>query len=118
MKSFAALPFLALLLMLGACQPASLESDAPANGEPITAEATLRWTGMLAADGCGFFLDINGKEYKPSNEEAIPESFQQTDSSPVVVTYRLLEKPLEYSCGMMPARFASNLHILEIRPAD
>ncbi len=80
----------------------------------FTSEATLRWTGMLAADGCGFFLDIDGKEYKPSNEEIIPETFQQHDASSVRVTYEILEEPLEYTCGMLPARYSSTIKITEI----
>ncbi|MBW3544731.1 MAG: hypothetical protein KY428_03875 [Bacteroidetes bacterium] len=70
----------------------------------LTTEAKLRWTGMIAADGCGFFLDIDGQEYKPVNEEVIPEHFQQQETMRVRLTYEMQDKPLEYSCGMIPAR--------------
>lgn len=70
----------------------------------LTTEASLRWTGMIAADGCGFFLDIDGQEYKPVNEEIIPKHFQQQETILVRLTYKIEEKRIEYSCGMIPAR--------------
>lgn len=98
-----------LLFLMGACQN---------NMNQTTSDATLRWTGMIAADGCGYFLDIDDKEYKPSNEEVIPESFQQNDSSPVRVTYEFVEEPLEYSCGMMPMRYISTIRIVDIKKRE
>lgn len=86
------------------------------NQETHTAEARLRFTGLLAADGCGYFLDIDGKEYKPSNEEVIPASFQDQESSTIEVTYQILDEAVEYSCGMMPTQYQANLKILEINP--
>ena len=80
----------------------------------LTTEANLRWTGMVAADGCGFFLDIDGQEYKPVNEEIIPEHFQEQEAMPVLLTYVLEEKPMEYSCGMIPARPFKAVKIVEI----
>jgi hypothetical protein len=84
--------------------------------ESMSTNATLRWTGMVAADGCGYFLDIDGKEYKPSNEEVIPESFQEQEVQQVQLTYEILEEPKEFSCGMMPTRYSSNIKIIEISP--
>ena len=63
----------------------------------IDAIATLRWTGPLAADGCGFFVDIEGKEYKPSNEEVIPESFKERDSSQVQIQYKVLKDLVNFN---------------------
>lgn len=84
------------------------------DGDALTSEAMLLWTGPIAADGCGYFLEIDGQEYKPSNEDIIPESFQQRDSSAVVVTYRWLKEPQEYTCGMLPTRHSSTLEIISI----
>ncbi|WP_224994551.1 hypothetical protein [Cesiribacter sp. SM1] len=84
--------------------------------ETHSTNATLRWTGMLAADGCGYFLDIDGKEYKPSNEEVIPDSFQEQEVQQVQLTYEILEEPQEYTCGMMPTRYSSSIKIIEISP--
>lgn len=80
-----------------------------------TTQATLRFTGLLAADGCGYFLDIDGKEYKPINEEAIPEGLQEQDSVAVELTYELVSPPQDYSCGMLPSHYEANLKIVEIR---
>lgn len=98
---------LCLLTGLWACQNQK---------EILTTEATLRWTGPLAADGCGFFLDINGQELKPVNEEVIPSAFQNEAAQRVQVRYQLLEEPQEYSCGMLPSRYSSTLKVLEIKP--
>ena len=93
----------------------SLYSCSSNTEQPIIyATATLRWTGPLAADGCGFFVDIEGKEYKPSNEEVIPESFMDSDSSQVQIQYRVLKEPIEYSCGMLPVRYFSSIELLEV----
>lgn len=99
-------------LLLGGLMAATI--SCAGEKEAITREATLRWTGMVAADGCGYFLDIEGTEYKPSNEEVIPESFQQEGEIPVVVTYTELEEPEEFSCGMRPTRYSSTIAIQEI----
>lgn len=81
-----------------------------------TTEATLRWTGPVAADGCGFFLDIEGQEYKPANEEVIPDAFKSEGAQPVQLTYQELEEPVVYTCGMLPSRYSSTIRILEVRP--
>lgn len=80
----------------------------------IEAEADLRWTGPLAADGCGFFLDIDGQEYKPANEEVIPETLQNEFTQRVKLRYEVLQEPVPYSCGMLPTHYQSTIKILEI----
>ncbi|AHM59188.1 hypothetical protein D770_04605 [Flammeovirgaceae bacterium 311] len=104
-NTFSALLLGSLLVLLLSCN---------SSNQTFTTQATLRWTGMLAADGCGFFLDIDGKEYKPSNEEVIPEAFQEEEVQQVQLTYEVLEEPQEYSCGMMPTRYSSTIRIIEI----
>ena len=80
----------------------------------INSTGTLRWTGPLAADGCGFFVDIEGKEYKPSNEEVTPVSFMENNSSQVQIQYRVLKEPIEYSCGMLPVRHFRSIELVEV----
>lgn len=83
--------------------------------EVQSTEAVLRFTGLVAADGCGYFLDIDGKEYKPSNEEVIPESYQEQDVSRVQLSYEILEEPKEFSCGMLPSHYNSTIKIIDIK---
>jgi hypothetical protein len=99
----------ALLFLASACQNSS---------QHISSEALLRWTGMIAADGCGYFLDIGDKEYKAVNEEMIPESFQQNESTSVQLTFEYLPEPLEYSCGLMPLRYISSIRIISIQKIE
>jgi hypothetical protein len=99
----------ALLLQLGGCHNGARQTSS---------EAILRWTGMIAADGCGYFLDIGDKEYKAVNEEVIPESFQQNESSAVTLTFEYLAEPLEYSCGLMPLRYISGIRIISIQKIE
>ncbi|MDX5436587.1 MAG: hypothetical protein LPK03_05295 [Pontibacter sp.] len=80
-----------------ACQTPS-ESE---NGA-ITTEATLLWSGEIAADGCGFEIEIDGKKYLPENEEAIPAQFKDAESSEVKLTYLPLENQIDRRCGMIP----------------
>lgn len=107
MKSFFLLLCCGLFMSMMSCNN---------KNEPITTEASLRFTGLLAADGCGFFLDIDGQEYKPVNEEVIPETFQDENAHPVQLTYEKLEEPVEYSCGMKPSIYNSTIRIIEIKP--
>ncbi|MCJ8163350.1 hypothetical protein MKJ04_00745 [Pontibacter sp. E15-1] len=44
---------------------------------PETIEATLHWTGDYALDGCGYILTIGDTDYKPKNEEDIPDTYKQ-----------------------------------------
>ena len=92
---------LALTILTGftmaACQTTS-ESE----NEPITAEATLLWTGEIASDGCGFEIEMDGKKYLPENEEAIPAQFKDAESSEVKLTYLPLKDQIDRRCGMLP----------------
>jgi len=64
-----------------------------------TKEAVLKWQGYYAADGCGFFLEIDNKEYKPENENIINDEFKVSDSTLVLVTFECLREKIEYWCG-------------------
>ena len=67
----------------------------------MTSEALLNWTGDYAADGCGFFITIDGKKYKPENEDIIDDSFERFSSSKieVVIEYKLLNTEIARYCG-------------------
>lgn len=65
-------------------------------------DALIQWTGDYAADGCGFFVTINGEEYKPENESFIDNNFKVSEGTSVKLTYRLLNKEIESSCGDSP----------------
>ena len=92
--------FLAFLFLLASCQNATQQDELAELNQRTT--ATLFWTGEIAADGCGFEVEINGKRYLPENEDAIPEAFKQQDSSRVQLTYASLADPIDRRCGMLP----------------
>ncbi|WP_299820272.1 hypothetical protein [uncultured Pontibacter sp.] len=84
-------------ITMTACQNAN-ESEK----EGITTQATLLWTGEIAADGCGFEIEIDGKKYLPENEDAIPGTFKENETSEVRLTYLPLENQIDRRCGMLP----------------
>jgi hypothetical protein len=59
-------------------------------------EAKIVFSGMLAADGCGWLLEVNGEEYSPINLE---KSFEE-DGLKVYVELTYLETG--FQCGMNP----------------
>jgi len=83
--------FLLFLLFMGC--------DKDSNDDILEANAILSWTGDYAVDGCGFFITIGEKEYKPENESIIPESFQSSENMIVFIEYELSVQPVEYICG-------------------
>lgn len=97
MKTFL---LLASLFLLASCQNNTRQDELAELNHRTT--ATLYWTGEIAADGCGFEVEIEGKRYLPENENAIPESFKQEDSSRVQLTYARLSDPIDRRCGMLP----------------
>jgi hypothetical protein len=108
MKAILFLTFATFLLLQ--CNSSSEGSSA------VSKEATLEWTGPLAADGCGYFLTIDDERIKPVNDEDIPEEFQQTGSAvPVSVTYEVLNEPQVYSCGMMGTQYDASVRIISVK---
>ena len=61
--------------------------------------ALLRWTGDYAVDGCGFFISVNEKSYKPEDETVIDDSLKSRGLIEVFIKYELLNKTIEYHCG-------------------
>jgi len=67
----------------------------------LTNEATIEWSGAYEVDGCGFFVIINQKEYKPVNETIIDDSYKSGQVD-VTIKYELLNEKIEKSCGDLP----------------
>jgi hypothetical protein len=93
--AFTSILFVAVTLT--ACQKSSQTDN-----EGITTEATLLWTGEIAADGCGFEIEMDGKKYIAENEDAIPASFKENESSEVKLTYLPVKEQIDRRCGMIP----------------
>ena len=92
---------LAPLLLFAACLTACQSTATHETGHE-TATATLRWTGEVAADGCGFEVVIDGKNYLPENEDAISAAYKQQDSTQVQLVFVRLPEPIDRRCGMLP----------------
>ncbi len=74
------IPAIALLASISSCK-----KDDIACPVDETVEATLRWTGDYAVDGCGYMLQIGDITHKPENESDIPNSYKETSPTPVRV---------------------------------
>lgn len=73
--------------------------DKQDNNDTIKVDgAILDWQGSYASCGCGFFLTINGHEYKPKNEAVIGESFMRSGDIEVVVEYEIIDETIESWC--------------------
>lgn len=69
----------------------------------LTDNATISWHGQYEADGCGFFVQIEGRRYKASNEELIGDEFKTLDdSASVQLEYTILPNKIVYSCHDAP----------------
>jgi len=65
-----------------------------------TKEAKLEWQGEYAVDGCGFFVEIDGKKYKPENENIIGNELKTSDQLLVLIKFEYLNREIEYHCGL------------------
>lgn len=101
-----------LLFAFASCQDAITPKEE--NGS-LTSTATLYWTGEIAADGCGFEIEIAGKRYLPEDESAIPAKYKEQDSSRVQLKYKALPEPIDRRCGMMPQpRVKPAIQVLQV----
>jgi hypothetical protein len=80
-------------LVFTACQNSS-------DGDSETADATLIWSGEYMVDGCGFEVEIDGKRFKPDNENEIDEAFKVEGETPVIITFEKLGRQLDIRCGL------------------
>lgn len=95
MKIFAFI--LAFAAILSACSQKNMNSE----NKTITKEAQLEWSGEYMVDGCGFKLTIDGKDYKPEDENAIGDEFKQQEAAiPVKVTYTETGEMIDRRCGL------------------
>lgn len=65
-----------------------------------TTDAMLVWSGEYMVDGCGFEVLIDGKRYKPDNENEIDEAFKVEGETPVLITFERLGRQLDIRCGL------------------
>lgn len=108
-----------LLLVLGILlltQPGCQEGTSRPQHQ---AEALLIWTGDADADsGCGYFVKIGGEEFKPVNENLIPQALKGSASLPVMVTYRPLSERIKYSCSMGADAVGEGIRLYSIRKKE
>lgn len=78
------------------------------------ATATLHW-GDYAVDGCGFTIALNGKEYKPDNEQDISSTYMKNEPTTVKLKYTLPGKKARYICGFGHHE-AERIIVLSIKP--
>ncbi len=77
-------------------------------------DAKLEWHGSYEADGCGWFLEMNGTYYKPDNEDFIPDTFFQKAPTQVTIEFKN-QGAVKYYCGDLPqASKSPGLHLLSI----
>ena len=81
------------------CLSCEENEDALLNGGIYLKRATLRWKGDYSYDGCGFFIDIDGKTYKPENEEIIGNEFRVHEPISVILKFKILQQKVKYLCG-------------------
>jgi hypothetical protein len=62
----------------------------------LVADAVVKYTGALAADGCGYLIETDNTTYKAEN---LPAEYEQ-DKLVVHIRYKVLNT--KYYCGMLP----------------
>ena len=88
---------LSVACLFTSCSKKNMNSE----NNPLTTNAELEWSGEYMVDGCGFMLKINGKDYKPEDEEAIDASFKiEGEPIPVKVTYTETGEMIDRRCGL------------------
>lgn len=100
---------LGLALVTTACQEGAMQQkndETTGNTSAIEgtekATGTLTWAGEYMVDGCGFTLEIDGKTYKPENEDTIDAAFKIEGSMPVEVEFVRLNEQIDRRCGLSP----------------
>ena len=98
MKTNSIIYVLLLLFIIVSC---TSDKSPTNNSDHLVADATLTWQGSYAVDGCGFFVEINSKTYKPINERIIGSEFENSSPVTVRIEYLLLAEKVRYFCGMV-----------------
>ena len=118
---------LVITIMSSACE--EYAEWFPPKGQPqprdsvmVDSAALLTWTGEYDVDGCGFFITIDGEEYKPEYEDSIDDSFKEVYSpygTEVVIEYQILDKEIESYCESMPiTQTLPVIRIISIQPSE
>lgn len=77
-------------------------------------EAILKWTGAYAVDGCGYFIEMNSKRYKPENENIIDDRFQSETGINVIIEFEYLEENIQVSCGFSMPQLEEGIKLYSI----
>ncbi len=82
---------------------------------PFCTTATLSYSGSYAADGCGFWITIDDTRYKPTHEEAIPDSFKTSTVHTVTLNYFPADTLSTFQCGFSaPQQDVPTLEVVSI----
>jgi hypothetical protein len=104
-KSYVYVP-LFLFLMVGCTKDNGIINETgiqSTRGDTLTSMATVTWEGAYEVDGCGFFIHIDNKEYKPVDEGILSDEFKNSrDPIEVKIEYINLNKKQSYYCGDLP----------------
>ena len=119
MKNLSSIMMLLFIVTIisSACEEYELfkPKSQPIDSVKVDSTALLTWTGDYFKDGCGFFITIDGQEYKPENEDFIDDSFKGADSPfeiPVIIEYKLLDKRADSYCEKI--RETGSLPMIEL----
>ncbi len=78
----------------------------------LSADAELTWSGSYELDGCGYFLKIDGVDYKASNEDVISDVYMTSSPATVNLEYILLPNAT-WNC-FAPTEDAGMIEIVSI----
>ncbi|SIT83011.1 hypothetical protein [Pontibacter indicus] len=92
--------FIQLTLLIGLSFFLLIACQSNADESAETDDAILIWSGEYMVDGCGFEVEIDGKRYKPDNENEIGEAFKVEGETPVIITFERLGRQLDIRCGL------------------
>jgi len=99
-----------ILLIYGSGLLMSCQKDS----DSLISDGVLIWTGDYSVDGCGFFVSINGHEYKPKNEFVIDNNYILGNKN-VIIEYQLLDRKIQTACRDLPAPIVTDgLKIISI----
>jgi hypothetical protein len=95
MKKLLKIALLLLVIIFFSCQKDDYQY--------LEKEAIIKWKGAYEVDGCGFFIVVDNKEYKPENENKIDAKYKSGETA-VLLTYRDLNISRRVMCFRNPER--------------
>ncbi|MBC5992391.1 hypothetical protein [Pontibacter cellulosilyticus] len=81
----------------------------------VTVDGVIRWSGSYAVDGCGYFLMVGEKKYKPTNEADIPDTYKVTGWEGTPVEVKMIDYNKQVPAGCQVSYQANSAKLLEIR---